>query len=88
MNSHDKFNKTRIYGGEERRSNTNLRDIFEDACSVTAPLLDLQLRGGGELLILSAIHVLHDHFPDLSQQDMAILFASVKRFHIENSKSN
>jgi hypothetical protein len=81
MNSHNEPDKTSLHSGEERRSNTNLRHIFEKACSVTAPLLDRQQGGGGEPLILSALRVLRDHFPDLPQQDIAILFASVKRFH-------
>ncbi len=65
----------------ERRANTNLRLIFEEACRVTAPFFDSEQSWGGASLTMYARQTLREAYPNLSQQEIAILFSAVQRFH-------
>ncbi|MBI3480483.1 MAG: hypothetical protein HY016_09040 [Nitrosomonadales bacterium] len=66
-----------LAGGVERRVNVRLRMIFEDACRITAPFFDPAQSWGGRPLAFYARQTLCDAYPDLCQQDMAILFSVV-----------
>lgn len=65
----------------ERRVYGNLRPIFEVACQVTAPFFDPEQGWGGMSLTMYARQTLREAYPDLSQQEIAILFSAVQRFH-------
>jgi hypothetical protein len=65
----------------ERRAHTNLRLIFEEACRVTVPFFDTELGWGTASLTMYARQTLREAYPDLSQQEIAILFSAVQRFH-------
>lgn len=67
--------------GEERRASHNLRVIFESACLITAPFFDSTQGWGHVSLTFSALHVLRERYPELTQQEVAILYAGVERFH-------
>ena len=54
---------------------------FETACYITTPFLDSKKGLNGMPLKLSAFQALRNHYPELSQQDIAILFSAVKKFH-------
>ena len=68
-------------GGEDRRISAHLRVVFETACRITAPFFDPAQGWGGKPLTLYARQALHENYPDLTQQDIALLFAAVQRFH-------
>jgi hypothetical protein len=74
--------------GTERRTRQHLRDIFEQAYLISCPLLDpkqnLHTTGSAHFLRV----VLHDAFPDLHQQDIAILSVSIERVFRERSKAD
>ena len=73
--------------GTERRTRSQLRDIFEQAYTVAAPLLDPKQglsAGGGSAHFLRV--VLHDNFPKLQQQDISILSVSIERVFRERNK--
>ncbi len=65
----------------ERRNSTHLRDIFEQACQITAPFFDPAQGWGGKSLTMYARQALREAYPELIQQDVAILFSAVQRFH-------
>jgi hypothetical protein len=67
--------------GEERRASPHLRVVFEHACQVTAPFFDPEKGWGGMSLSMYARQTLRETYPDLTQQDVAILFSAVQRFH-------
>lgn len=69
--------------GAERRTRQNLRALFDHAYQVAFPLLDLKQGGSSHFLRI----VLHETFPYLHQQDIAILSVSVERVFRERSKS-
>lgn len=73
--------------GTERRTNLHLRDLFESAYRIAYPLLE----SGQTLSHAGSAHflrvVLHDSFPDLRPQDIAILSVSVERVFRERSKT-
>lgn len=75
------------HDGVERRTNPHLREVFEHAYEVALPLLDPKqnLHSGGSVHFLRV--VLHDAFPDLHQQDVAILSVSIERVFRERSKA-
>ncbi|MDD2720153.1 MAG: hypothetical protein PHH47_02445 [Gallionella sp.] len=67
--------------GQDRRSYHNLRDFFEGACLITSPFFDSTQGWGDVSLTFSALHVLRERYPDLTQQEVAILYAGVERYH-------
>lgn len=67
--------------GEERRVRHDLRAIFDGACAVTAPFFDEEQGWGGQSLTMYARQTLRENYPDLSQQETALLFSAVQRFH-------
>lgn len=68
-------------GAGERRKNNNLRAIFETACRITAPFFDPVQGWGNASLTMYARQTLREAYPDLTQQETAILFSAVERFH-------
>lgn len=70
--------------GAERRTRPYLREIFERAYEIACPLLDPNLRTTGSVHFLRV--VLHDNFPELHQQDVAILSVAIERVFIERNK--
>jgi hypothetical protein len=75
------------HNGSERRTRPHLRDIFEQAYIVAYPVLDSaqESHTGGPAHFLRV--VLHDAFPDLHLQDVAILCVSIERVYRERSKT-
>ncbi len=73
-------------GGTERRSRLHLRDVFDRAYDVAYPLLDSKnnLHTTGSTHFLRV--VLHDAFPELHQQDIAILSVSIECVFRERNK--
>lgn len=69
----------------ERRAYINLRVIFGEACRKTAPFFDARHGWGEASLVIYARQTLRDTYPDLSQQEVAILLSAVQRFH-ENAR--
>ena len=71
----------------ERRARHDLRDKFDQAYKIAFPLLDPKqnLQGSSSSHFLRV--VLHDAFPDLHQQDVAILAVSVERVFRQRSQS-
>lgn len=70
----------------ERRVNLHLREIFDGACAVTAPFFDPAQEWGGMSLTMYARQALRERYPDLTQQDIAILFSAVQRYHRESRR--
>ncbi|TNC94898.1 MAG: hypothetical protein FD121_1493 [Gallionellaceae bacterium] len=69
------------YSGNERRAHRHLREYFDNACHITASLLAAHQGMDGAPLHLSALQTLRNHYPQLSQQEIAILFSAVKNYH-------
>ena len=65
----------------ERRSNTHLREVFENACRITAPFFDPEHGWGSGPLTMFARQALFEAHPELTEQDIAILFAAVQSFY-------
>ncbi|MDD5300460.1 MAG: hypothetical protein PHD65_08200 [Gallionella sp.] len=72
-------------GGEDKRIHAHLRVVFETACQITAPFFDPAQGWGGKPLTLYARQALHEKYPDLTQQDVALLFSAVQRFHRDSA---
>lgn len=68
-------------GFQERRSQHDLRRIFDAACQLTAPFFDTKQSWGGSSLTMYARQALREAYPELSQQEVAILYSGVARFH-------
>ena len=66
---------------KDRRVNTRLRVAFESACQITAPFFDSEKGWGSTPLTMYAQQALREAYPELTQQDIAILLVSVQRFH-------
>ncbi|HLP98838.1 MAG TPA: hypothetical protein VK149_10365 [Sideroxyarcus sp.] len=70
----------------ERRTRYHLREIFDQAYEAVLPMLDPEqgIHPAGSQHFIRI--VLHDKFPDLHQQDIAILSVSIERVFRERSK--
>jgi len=64
-----------------RRVHHNLRLIFENSCRITAPFFDPAQSWVDSSLTIYARQTLCDTYPELTQQEIAILFSGVARFH-------
>ena len=76
------------YGGVERRTQPHLREIFDKAYRAVYPMLDSNsetLSGGSAHFIRVE---LHDAFPELHPQDVAILSVSIERVFRERRRTN
>lgn len=78
---HDSKPEAGTVGVRERRAQNNLRLIFEGACRITTPFFDAEQGWGNAPLTMYAQQTLRDNYPHLSQQEIAILFSAVRRFH-------
>lgn len=67
--------------GSERRAQHDLRVIFDAACQVVAPFFDEKQSWAGSSLTMYARQALREAYPELSQQEVAILYSGVARFH-------
>lgn len=68
----------------ERRNNPRLRDIFDQAYNIAFQLLDAKQSAMSNHFLRVA---LHDAFPDLHLQDVAILAVAVERVFHERNRS-
>lgn len=73
-------------GFQERRSQHDLRRIFDAACQITAPFFDTKQSWGGSSLTMYARQTLREAYPELTQQEVAILYSGVARFHRDTGK--
>ncbi len=71
------------YGGVDRRTNHHLREVFEEAYRAVYPMLASEQNHGSTHFIRV---VLHDSFPQLHLQDVAILSVAIERVYRERSK--
>ncbi len=65
---------------QERRVRHDLRLVFESSCRITLPFFDREQ--GAASHTLYARQTLRDAYPELTQQEVAILFSAVERFHL------
>lgn len=71
--------KPSSWGGGERRSNPELRVIFEQAYVLIEPFLDPNSSWGGHAMELLALRTVRDGFPQLSvEQARVLVVASVR----------
>jgi hypothetical protein len=75
-------------GGIERRNQPHLREIFEQVYRVAYPLLDSSEDSHNGTPVHFLRVVIHDSFPDLHLQDVAILSVAIERVYRERSKEN
>jgi hypothetical protein len=76
------------YAADDRRTQHDLRRIFDNACRITAPFFDPAQSWGGSSLTMYARQTLREAYPELTQQEIAILFSGVARFHRESANNN
>ena len=68
---------------DERRMHPAVRDVFAQACVLLSPLVkdnDKTLSMSG----FAMVHIVQDHFPELSGSEARIVIAAVERMHREN----
>jgi hypothetical protein len=65
--------------GSERRVNLRLREIFIEAYDVIEPFFDNANSWGGHTHEHLAFRALHEHFPNLSGQEVFVIVTAAKR---------
>lgn len=71
----------------ERRAHVDIRVIFEDAYSVALPFLDPAQGLGGISLQHHVYVVVHETYPDLTNQQLGMLVPALERVFKERSKA-
>lgn len=61
--------------GAERRVHHHLREIFDQAYELSAPMFEANVASTAHFLRIT----LHDAFPELHQQDLSILCVAIER---------
>lgn len=74
-------------GGTERRARPHLREIFEQAYLVAYPVLDSSESSHSDGPTHFLRVVIHDSFPELHLQDVAILSVAIERVYRERCKA-
>ena len=87
MDDPDYRASTETGGDNDRRVQHNLRRIFDNACRITAPFFDPEQSWGGSSLSMYARQTLRETYPELTQQEIAILLSGVTRFHRDSAKN-
>lgn len=64
---------------DERRRNAKLREIFVEAYDVIEPFFDPANSWSGQPHEHLAVHALHEHFPELSQEQVFAIVTAAKR---------
>lgn len=72
----------------DRRENFHLQLIFKKFLPDNSAIFDPEHRWGAAHLTLYAQQFLREAYPELSLQDIAILFSGVQSFHIANMNKN
>lgn len=68
--------------GNERRTNSRVREVFVNACALLAPIV----AGNDRIKTMSNFamaHMLQEHFPELSAAEANIVIATVEKVHKE-----
>ncbi|MDH4234362.1 MAG: hypothetical protein OEV15_04425 [Gallionella sp.] len=68
-------------GRNERRVQHGLRLTIDKACQMVAPLFGSGLGWGSATRTILARETLRAAHPNLSQQELAIMFSAVSQFH-------
>lgn len=71
---------------DDRRVNSYIREIFEEAYVLVLPLVDPKQGWAGQPMTRHAYPALHEAFPRLDMQDLAILVPALERVFRERSK--
>ena len=71
------------WNGADRRSNPELRVIFEEAYVLIAPFLDTDNAWGGQAMQHIPLRTLRDNFPKLSVNQAHILIVAAMRVRRE-----
>jgi len=73
----------------DRRSNNDVRLIFDKACEITASFFDTRQSGGDSSHAEKARQALRNVYPELTQEEVDLLYAGVERYHqSESSKTD
>lgn len=65
--------------GHDRRQNRELREIFVEAYDVIEPFFDPANSWSGHPHEHLAAHALHEHFPELSQEQVFAIVTAAKK---------
>ena len=77
---------SRAQADHNRRMNTYVREIFEEAYILVLPFIDPQQGWDGLAMTRHAYPALHEAYPRLAMQDLAILVPALERVFRERSK--
>ncbi len=67
----------------DRRSDTRLRDIFDEGFALLGPFFDPNNAWGGHTLDHLAFRVMREKYPDLSQGEVHIFVMAAKRLYAD-----
>lgn len=62
----------------DRRLHAQVREVFDDACALLAPM-KLAIKQG-YISEFALTHIVHDRFPDLTSEEVEILILAVRRY--------
>lgn len=70
----------------ERRTDTEIRELFVDACALLEPFFDAKTQWGGHGHEHLAYRALHERFPQLSGDQVFVIVDAAKRVFASGGK--
>ncbi len=70
----------------ERRVYTNIRDVFDQACEISAPFFDPKQTWTGKPMLVMADRRLRAEYPEMAPQDFSVLMSAVIQFYTVRNK--
>ena len=68
---------------QDRRTQTRLREIFEEAYVLIAPFFDPANCWSGQTLDFLAFRIMRENYPDISREEVLAFINAAKRVHGE-----
>lgn len=68
----------------DRRQYHTVRRVFTEACELIAPLI-LHGSDDGEVTGYALVHMVHDRFPDLSDEEVHVLVTAAMRLRQDHA---
>ena len=65
----------------ERRQNSQLRELFEEAYKLIEPFLDPSNSWGGKTLEFLAFRVMREKYPQIGSDEIQVFLSAAKRVH-------
>lgn len=69
----------------DRRMHAQVREVFDEACALLAPMMGAVKQGYVSDFALT--HIVHDNFPDLTSEEVEVLILAVRHYDAQEKSA-